>query len=122
MAAIVFAHSGKLEWERLGFGSPALCHSLTIAQSADKMLVRLSRITDASRYFLNWRSSARSTSRNNSQNKERRRISGDTVQPFPVTNTMTLLSPRKVACPPRMRPLQSCDVRNQMGKASGKEK
>src|SRR6266496_1317963 len=109
---MISAHLGKLECARLGLGLLFASHSRTKAHSAARISERMESNEPSSKIRLNVRSSARSCSMNSSTNKERRRMSDETVQPFPVMSTVTWFSPQKDLLTPRIRPLHRTEVTN----------
>src|SRR6185437_5679982 len=112
MAAMVFVHSGKLEWVFEPLGRPAASHAFTNAHKALRIGERFSSKYETSRGRLNFRASARSSRLNKCTTSERRRMSGETVQELPVANTTVLFSPVKLLLEPKIRSFQTVVVRN----------
>lgn len=77
----------------LGAGRPCSFQCRTSDHSAANIIGRMANSVGMSNVRLKTRSSARSQSRCSSTNKLRRRISGLTVKPLAVTNTVVTLSP-----------------------------
>src|ERR1019366_3730622 len=109
---MVLAQSSKLGLDRLGSGCPASYQLRTSDQQAASIFGRSDSRVLRLRMRWNSRSSARSSSRCSSINRLRRLISGDTVHPLLVMNTVARFGKSTVWLTPNSLSLQFGELMN----------